>query len=139
MFPALHDLFTSHAALSQAMVSFLADEVRQRLNLDLTCQSLHLAARQVWADGERFDWSDGDLDFYRLFQARIFDHRRAVRRLPNGRLEIPPGGVAADDPLRLPIESASRFSSQIPLEYASGAWGCRVPPRCSGSGSWRGR
>ncbi len=127
-FPALFDLFTSHAALSQPMVSFLAEEVRERANLDLTCQPLHSVAGELYADGQRFDWTDGSLRFYSLFRARLFDNRRPVRFHPEGRIEVPVAGVAPDDPLRVPIESASRFNSQIPLEYAYGAWGLLPGP-----------
>ena len=44
------------------------------------------------------------VELHRVFQARVFDNRRT---LPDERW----------------YESASRFNSQIPLEYAYGAWG----------------
>ena len=49
------------------------------------------------------------VELHRVFQARVFDNRRT---LPDERW----------------YESASRFNSQIPLEYAYGAWG-RLPDR----------
>ncbi len=51
-----------------------------------------------------FDWSFEGVEYFRVFQARVFDNRR---RLESGRS----------------YESAARFNSQIPLEYAYGAWG----------------
>lgn len=106
--PDLFDLLTETAATSQAMFSFLAQEVRERKNLGILCHSLPLAARRLW-----FNWEFEGVELHRLFQARVFDNRRT---LPDGRW----------------YESASRFNSQIPLEYAYGAWGC-LPDSDDGS------
>ena len=100
--PDFFDLLTETAATSQAMFSFLAHEVRERKNLGIICHSLPLAARRLG-----FDWSFDGVELHRVFQARVFDNRRT---LPDERW----------------YESASRFNSQIPLEYAYGAWG-RLP------------
>lgn len=100
--PDFFDLLTETAATSQAMFSFLAQEVRERKNLGILCHSLPLVARRL-----RFDWTFEGVELFRVFQARVFDNRRT---LPDGRW----------------YESASRFNSQIPLEYAYGAWG-RLP------------
>jgi hypothetical protein len=97
--PDFFDLLTETAATSQSMFSFLASELRERTNLGILCQSLPLAARRVG-----FDWTFDDVELHRVFQARVFDNRRT---LPDGRW----------------YESASRFNSQVPLEYAYGAWG----------------
>src|SRR5262249_36724467 len=42
--PAFYDLLTASPALTQGMVSFLADEVRQRRNLTPICQNLYRVA-----------------------------------------------------------------------------------------------
>ena len=100
--PDFFDLLTETAATSQSMFSFLAQEVRERKNLGILCHSLPLAARRLG-----FDWEFEGVELHRVFQARVFDNRRT---LPDERW----------------YESASRFNSQIPLEYAYGAWG-RLP------------
>jgi hypothetical protein len=97
--PDFFDLLTETAATSQSMFSFLAQEVRERKNLGIVCHSLPLVARRVG-----FDWTFEGVELFRLFQARVFDNRRT---LPDERW----------------YESAARFNSQIPLEYAYGAWG----------------
>ncbi len=110
--PAFFDLMTQSPALSQPIISFLADEVAQRRNLGIVCNALHDAARMLG-----FNWEDGTYRFWELFRARIFDNRRTVRRQPDGTLAF-----SERAPDSFPIESASRFSSQIPLEYAYAAW-----------------
>lgn len=116
--PAVFDLLTQTPALDQTIISFLADELRERRNLGLVCSPLHDAARTLG-----FNWADGQFEFYSLFRARLFDNRRDVLRAPGGSL-VPAGReIPKDDPRRITIEAASRFNSQIPLEYAYGAWG----------------
>jgi hypothetical protein len=100
--PDFFDLLTETAATSQSMFSFLAQEVRERKNLGLLCHSLPLAARRLG-----FDWTFEGTELHRVFQARVFDNRRTL----------------SDERW---YESASRFNSQLPLEYAYGAWG-RLP------------
>jgi hypothetical protein len=96
--PDFFDLLTETAATSQSMFSFLGQELRERLNLGILCQSLPLAARRIG-----FDWTVDGVELHRMFQARVFDNRRT---LPDERW----------------YESAARFNSQVPLEYAYGAW-----------------
>jgi len=112
------DLMTQSPALEQPIISFLADEYREHKNLGLTCMPLHDAARY-----RRFDWDDGSYKFYELFRARLFDNRRNVLRMPDGRITPAPRDANRKDPNIQRIESASRFNSQIPLEYAYAAWG----------------
>ncbi|MBA3825218.1 MAG: AAA family ATPase [Ktedonobacterales bacterium] len=97
--PAFYDLLTSNGGVEQPMFSFLANEVRDRWNLGLTCPNLHSVAALL-----RFTWADAMHDFRRAFAFRIFDNT-AQRE----------DGVW--------IERRSQFSSSIPLEYAYGAWG----------------
>jgi hypothetical protein len=120
---ALFDLLTDDGALArisplaQPMLSFLSEEVRERRTLDLTCTSLQAVASRMgfrWTGPARpapgaTGGSVRAVDFQRRFRARVFDGRRLVPLDdPNGR--------------RTWIESAARFRSQIPLEYAYGAW-----------------
>jgi hypothetical protein len=123
--PAFYDLLTSHPALTQPMVSLLAEEVRARLNLSPVCQNLYEVARELG-----FDWSGGEQDFRRRFRARAFDNRRTFRRDPSTglfergaakKIEDEEGEEAAAPFVR--VESAARFGAEIPLEYAYAAWG----------------
>ena len=120
---ALFDLLTDDGALAkisplaQPMLSFLAEEVRDRRTLDLTCTSLQAVAGRMgfrWTGPARAvpgatAGTVRAVDFQRRFRARVFDGRRLV----------PLGDPAGP---RTWIESAARFRSQIPLEYAYGAW-----------------
>jgi len=115
--PGFFDLMTQSPALEQSMVSFLADELRDRKNLGLVCMPLHDAARM-----RGFDWQDDFYKYYELFRARLFDNRRNVIRKEDGSLSPVPGGSDLADQNIQRIESASRFNSQIPLEYAYAAW-----------------
>ena len=117
--PAFFDLMTQSPALTQPIISFLADELAERLNLGIVCAPLHDAARALG-----FDWRDDKYEFYRLFRARLFDNRRDVLRLADGRLTPADANTPKDAPGRVTIEAASRFNSQIPLEYAYAAWEC---------------
>lgn len=121
LLPGFFDLMTQSPALNQPIISFLASELEERENLGMVCTPLHSTA-----SARGFDWSDGDREYFRLFRARLFDNRRTMLRRRNGRLEAAPRDVPRDDPRRVTIESASRFNSQIPLEYAYGVWG-RLP------------
>jgi hypothetical protein len=77
------------------------DEVKERRNLASTGHTLQAVATQLG-----FKWNDGEnLLYYRLFEYGMFDY--LLRRQDNGRY----------------IESAARFYSTIPLEYAYAAWG----------------
>jgi hypothetical protein len=113
--PAFYDLLTSSPALTQGMISFLSDEVCGRLNLSAVCQNLYEVARELG-----FRWDDGTREITKTFHARVFDNTRpfvrdaATRELrPAERTE--PGAFFA--------ESAARFGTEIPLEYAYAAWG----------------
>lgn len=116
--PAFFDLMTQSPALEQSIISFLSSELEERRNLGPVCTPLHDAARMLG-----FDWSDESYEYYRLFRARLFDNRRNVIRQVDGRL-VPVKSETKDAPDNITIEAASRFNSQIPLEYAYGAWGC---------------
>jgi hypothetical protein len=96
--PAFYDLLTSTNAVEELMFSFLAQEIRDRKNLDITCQNLYSVAML-----QRFKWQDEQHTFSTLFRPRVFD--RSEKRAD---------GVW--------IETRSQFSSHIPLEYAYGAW-----------------
>ncbi len=115
--PAFFDLMTQSPAVEQPIISFLSSEIEDRRNLGLVCTPLHDAARMLG-----FDWQDEDNAYYGLFRARLFDNRRTVVRKPDGRLVPSTGRPLADDANSVTIEAASRFNSQIPLEYAYAAW-----------------
>ncbi len=115
--PPFFDLMTQSPALDQSMISFLSDELAERQNLGLVCMPLHDAARALG-----FDWSEGGKEYFRIFRARLFDNRRDMLRERNGSLVHVQKETPKDEPRRVTIEAASRFNSQIPLEYAYGAW-----------------
>jgi len=98
--PALYEMLTETPALTQAAVSFVYDEVKERLNLPSTGHTLQAVATQ-----RGFKWNDGDdLRYFRLFERGMFDY---LWRQEDGQW----------------IESALRCYSTIPLEYAYAAWG----------------
>jgi AAA domain-containing protein len=114
--PAFYDLLTSSPALTQGMLSFLADEVRERRNLSPICQNLYRVASALG-----FAWREGELDFWRLFRARAFGYRRLfVREETTGLFRQ---ARRQDEAGAIPVEAAARFGTQIPLEYAYAAWG----------------
>ena len=96
--PSFYDLLTATPALGQQMVSVLAAEIRDRRNLPITCQNLYNVANIFG-----FKWVHEGDDFSDAFRRNLFDNNR---RRADG----------------IWIEKASRFSSNIPLEYAYGAW-----------------
>ncbi|HZG53768.1 MAG TPA: AAA domain-containing protein [Pyrinomonadaceae bacterium] len=115
--PAFYDLLTSTPALTQGMISFLAEEVSERLNLGAVCQNLYEVAREMG-----FKWRDEERELNKTFRARIFDNARAFTRdAETGEL------VAASTEDKagraMWVESAARFGTEIPLEYAYAAWG----------------
>lgn len=116
--PAFFDLMTQSPALTQSIISFLADEVQGRMNMGRVCAPLHDVAR--W---KGFNWQDERYEYYSLFRARMFDNRRDVIRGEGGRITPVRQGEVEDQARKVRIESASRFNSQIPLEYAYAAWG----------------
>ncbi len=48
--PAFFDLMAQSSALTQPIISFLADELAERQNLGIVCASLHDAARALGFD-----------------------------------------------------------------------------------------
>jgi hypothetical protein len=127
--PAFYDLLTASPALTQGMVSFLADEVRERRNLAPICQNLYRVASALG-----FAWREGELDFWLKFRARAFGFRRMfVRDDATGLLrQARHQGEAG----AIPVEAAARFGTQIPLEYAYAAWG-KLPDPEMGSHAQR--
>ena len=97
--PAFYDLLTTSGGVDEVMFSFLAHEVRDRLNLGMTCQNLYTVATYL-----RFGWQTEAHDFVKEFRYRIFD-----------------GTTRREDGVW--VEKRSQFNSHIPLEYAYGAWG----------------
>ena len=98
--PAFYDLLTtSGGGVDELMFTFLAHEIRDRLNLGMTCQNLSTVATYL-----RFAWQDQAHDFVKEFRYRIFD-----------------GTTRREDGVW--VEKRSQFNSHIPLEYAYGAWG----------------
>src|SRR5437764_7856871 len=122
--PAFYDLLTSSPALTQPMVSLLAEEVRARMNLAPVCQNLYETAAALG-----FEWKDERTDFRRVFRARVFDNRRTfVRDHATSLFNRDPSKTDDDrdddaPPPFVRVESAARFGAEIPLEYAYAAWG----------------
>jgi hypothetical protein len=114
--PAFYDLLTASPALTQGMVSFLADEVRERRNLTPICQNLYRVASALG-----FAWREGELDFWQKFRARAFGYRRMFVR--DGATGLFCQSRRQDEAGALSVEAAARFGTQIPLEYAYAAWG----------------
>ena len=113
--PAFYDLLTASPALTQGMLSFLADEVRERRNLTPICQNLYRVASALG-----FAWREGELDFWQKFRAG----RLAIGACSSamGYRAVPPGQAPGRGGA-IPVEAAARFGTQIPLEYAYAAWG----------------
>lgn len=114
--PAFYDLLTSTPALTQGMISFLAEEVGERLNLGSICQNLYEVARAMG-----YKWRDSTHEFLKTFRARIFDNRRAFTRDATTNEFVAAGEEKTHNPNR--VESAARFGTEIPLEYVYAAWG----------------
>jgi hypothetical protein len=114
--PAFYDLLTSTPALTQGMISFLAEEVGERLNLGAVCQNLYEVAREM-----NFQWCDEGREFLKTFRARIFDNKRLFARDAASGQFIVTTEESASNTTR--VESAARFGTEIPLEYAYAAWG----------------
>ncbi len=106
---ALYDFTTQLAAYTSPVLTVLADEIRAQRNYPLLCQPLQSLARFL-----KFRWDD-ERPLTQLFRERYFD---AAGRFADD--EIPPGDT---EPW---FTRRSRFSSQLPLDYAYGAWG-RLP------------
>src|SRR5262245_12699464 len=106
------------------MLSFLADEVRERRNLTPICQNLYRVASAMG-----FAWREGELDFWQKFRARAFGYRRMfIRESATGLFRQ---ARRQDEMGAIPVEAAARFGTQIPLEYAYAAWGKLAPPEAA--------
>jgi hypothetical protein len=114
--PAFYDLLTASPALTQGMLSFLAEEVRERRNLTPICQNLYRVASALG-----FAWREGELDFWQTFRARAFGYRRMFVR--DSTTAMFRQARHQDEAGAIPVEVAARFGTQIPLEYAYAAWG----------------
>lgn len=115
--PAFYDLLTSTPALTQSMISFLGDEVRERQNLGAICPNLYEVAKSLG-----FQWRDGAVNVPQRFRARLFDNRRRfVRDEKSHRFQVA-NGEESGAKIEW-VESAARFGAEIPLEYAYAAWG----------------
>jgi hypothetical protein len=114
--PAFYDLLTSSPALTQSMISFLGDEVCERQNLGAICHNLYEVAASMG-----FKWREQNPPVPQQFRARIFDNRRPYVRDSNNQLFSVPEEKAGSDAVW--VESAARFGTEIPLEYAYVAWG----------------
>lgn len=116
--PAFYDLLTSTPALTQSMISFLGDEVRERQNLGAICPNLYEVAKALG-----FKWRDGEIDVPQRFRARIFDNRRRFVRDAQDHCFRAAGGDEEGGEKIEWVETAARFGAEIPLEYAYAAWG----------------
>ena len=103
----LYDFVTQLAAFDSPVATFLDQEIRELKNYPMVCQSLQSVARYL-----RFNWNTPE-PFAAIFKERLFDYL--------GRLD----DDSADE--KRWYTSRSRFSSQIPLEYAWSAWGTLDP------------
>ncbi len=114
--PAFYDLLTSTPALTQGMISFLGDEVCERQNLGAICTNLYEVAQAM-----NFKWRDGAINLPQRFRSGVFDNRRRYVREEHSKQFARPAGAAKAEG-ELWVESAARFGTEIPLEYAYAAW-----------------
>ena len=141
---ALFDLLTDDGALArvsplaQPMLSFLAEELRDRRTLDVTCTSLHAVATRMGFRWQGTTPAGRPADFQRRFRARVFDGRRLVDLPPrpsavvNGRQERngrqgARGARAAHAGSRAPPASAPRS----PWSTPTAPGGPSRPPRAT--------
>lgn len=103
----LYDFVTQIAAFDSPIVSYLDEEIRERRNFPMVCQSLQSVAAYLG-----FAWNE-PRPYRKLFHTRLFDSQ--------GKL---------DDDAAEPgwYTRRARYNSQIPLEYTYGAWGELEPP-----------
>ncbi len=104
--------------IKRATCARLREVVGKQHNLQLTCDSLYAVAGSVWADNKPFRWPT---HLQRMFRRGVFDQTNRFGRDGDTLRAAEPGEAAVS------LESASRFSSQIPGEYAYAAW--RNDPR----------
>ncbi|MFN8485376.1 MAG: AAA domain-containing protein [Anaerolineae bacterium] len=100
----LYDFVTQIAAFDSPIVSYLDQEIRERRNFPMVCQSLQSVSAYLG-----FAWNE-PLPYRKLFNTRLFDSQ--------GKLELNDGPVEG-----VWYTRRARYNSQIPLEYAYGAWG----------------
>ncbi|MFN8472609.1 MAG: AAA domain-containing protein [Anaerolineae bacterium] len=105
----LYDFVTQIAAFDSPVVSYLDEEIRERRNYPMVCQSLQSVAAYLG-----FAWNE-PLPYRKLFNTRLFDSQ--------GKLELDDGPTEG-----IWYTRRARYNSQIPLEYAYGAWGELEPP-----------
>lgn len=98
----LYDFITQRAAFDTGIASYLEEEIRDFRNYPLLCQSL-----QSVAIFRKFDWNRPE-PFRKIFRSRMFDY---IGNLNRDREAEPDW-----------FYSRARYSSEIPLEYAYGAW-----------------
>ncbi len=106
----LYDFVTQIAAFDSSLVTFLDRDIREQKNYPMVCQSLQALAGMAFPSGERFDWNSPE-PFREIFRERMFDAL--------GRFEPP----RADGERQPWATRRARFNSQLPLEYATAAWG----------------
>ena len=99
----LYDFVTQRAAFDSGTVSYIEQEIRDFRNYPLLCQSL-----QSVAIFRGFSWNEPER-FRRIFRSGMFDYL--------GRLDLDPDSTDPGWYYR-----RARYSSEIPLEYAYGAW-----------------
>jgi hypothetical protein len=101
----LYDFVSQLAAYTSPVLTVLRDDIRAQKAYPLLCQSLQSVARYL-----RFPW-DAERPLTQIFRERYFD---VAGRFDEG--AIPEGDASPWYTKR------SRFSSQLPLEYAYTAW-----------------
>jgi predicted RecB family nuclease len=100
---ALYDFVTQLAAYDSPVATLLETQIREQKNYPMLCQSLQSVATAL-----RFNWNAG-VPYREIFRERLFDYLGKLPDEETGELEW--------------YTRRSRFNSQIPLEYAYGAWG----------------
>ena len=128
--PALYDFVTQMAAFDSPIATFLDDEIRERKNYPMFCQSLTAISQYLG-----FAWDEspaGGKDWRKIFRERLFDRggktvfdRTQAQDAASDSADTTSGDVT---PIEEFYERRSRHSSQIPLEYAYAAWGAVPPP-----------
>jgi hypothetical protein len=123
--PALYDFVTQLAAFDSPVSTFLDDEIRERTNYPMLCQSLQAVAAYL-----KFPWDEttaptpketspqpspwkgeGATNWREIFRTRLFDS--------GGSTTVERAGEIVEEK----YSRRSRHNSQIPVEYAYAAWG----------------
>lgn len=105
--------------VERATCATLREIIGQQRNLRLTCDSLYAVASEVWEGDQRWTWQTPTHDFTRVFRTGIFDNVQRFVRDADGFYANAAGAIGGES---VRIEAASRFSSQIPTEYAYAIW-----------------